>query len=128
MNKVIVRNQDEDYKVVNVDNEIELEFMQDVVQGYIERIAYVKELEQRNIDMWINEEGKLIEGLKPTFITIQKDTGKILDVIMGNVLFTSHDGEGGTVALNDMQMQYIKSKLKKAAVLNDGTIVNVIEV
>ena len=78
-----------------------------------------------NIDMWINEEGKLIDELKPTFV-IMGNKDNIIDLIMGDVLFTATDGEGNTIGLNDIQIQSIKKYFRKAAVLNDGTIVNII--
>lgn len=128
MYKALTRKQNEDYKVIQVDD-LDLEFLQQSVGGYIERVAFDEEFDRRNIDMWINEEGKFNGNFKPTFIVVEKEEpGKILDIIMGDVVFTSSNEEGETIGLNDVQIQYIKSKLSKVAVLNDGTIANIIEV
>lgn len=128
MYKALTRKQNEDYKVIQVDD-LGLEFLQQSVGGYIERVAFDEEFNRRNIDMWINEEGKFNGNFKPTFIVVEKEEpGKILDIIMGDVVFTSSNEEGETIGLNDVQIQYIKSKLSKVAVLNDGTIANIIEI
>ena len=128
MYKALTRKQNEDYKVIQVDD-LDLEFLQQSVGGYIERVAFDEEFDRRNIDMWINEEGKFNGNFKPTFIVVEKEEpGKILDIIMGDVVFTSSNEEGETIGLNDVQIQYIKSKLSKVAVLNDGTIANIIEI
>lgn len=128
MYKALTRKQNEDYKVIQVDD-LGLEFLQQSVGGYIERVAFDKEFDRRNIDMWINEEGKFNGNFKPTFIVVEKEEPeKILDIIMGDVVFTSSNEEGETIGLNDVQIQYIKSKLSKVAVLNDGTIANIIEI
>lgn len=128
MYKALTRKQNEDYKVIQVDD-LDLEFLQQSVGGYIERVAFDEEFNRRNIDMWINEEGKFNGNFKPTFIVVEKEEpGKILDIIMGDVVFTSSNEEGETIGLNDVQIQYIKSKLSKVAVLNDGTIANIIEI
>ena len=127
MDKVIIRKQDEDYKVVEVEK-LDLKFLQKSVGGYIELFRWSEDLCNRNIDLWINEEGKLIEGLKTTFVVRSKDTGEVVDIIKGDVLFTSTDGEGETIGLNDVQIQYIKSKLSTAAVLSDGSVAHVIDI
>ena len=124
MNKVLIRRQNEDFKLVQVE-ELSLEYMQQVVGGFIERVGFNDCLNRLNIDMWINEEGKLIDELKPTFV-IMGNKDNIIDLIMGDVLFTATDGEGNTIGLNDIQIQSIKKYFRKAAVLNDGTIVNII--
>ena len=109
MYKALTRKQNEDYKVIQVDD-LDLEFLQQSVGGYIERVAFDEEFNRRNIDMWINEEGKFNGNFKPTFIVVEKEEPeKILDIIMGDVVFTSSNEEGETIGLNDVQIQYIKS-------------------
>ena len=95
MNKVLIRRQNEDFKIVQVE-ELSLEYMQQVVGGFIERVGFNDCLNRLNIDMWINEEGKLIDELKPTFV-IMGNKDNIIDLIMGDVLFTATDGEGNTI-------------------------------
>lgn len=95
-----------------------LEALQEIVKGYIE-IPFLSEVFNENeIDVIINEEGKLIEGMKPEIAVIDKETGKILDVVYGNCVFVSHDEEGNTTALNEEQVKVIAEELKMDVVLS----------
>ena len=86
LQKVLVRKQNEDFKVVKTDT-LELEYLQSQVGGLIELISWSDNLDSLGVDMWINEEGKLIEGLGATFIVVDKQE-EIRDVIYGDVIFT----------------------------------------
>ena len=127
LQKVLVRKQNEDFKVVKTDT-LELEYLQSQVGGLIELISWSDNLDSLGVDMWINEDGKLIEGLGATFIVVDKQE-EIRDVIYGDVIFTSTDSEGNTIGLNDIQIQSIKREFgKKVAVLQDGYIVHIIRI
>lgn len=126
MNKVLIRKQNQDFKIALVDD-LSLEYMQEVVGGFIERVSFIDPLDELNIDMWANDEGKLIDGLKPTFVVLD-NKDKLVDIIMGDTIFTSRDRHGNTIGLNDMQIKIIKNHFKTAAILNDGTIANVIKI
>ena len=104
--KVVIRRQNEDFKIEEVDN-LNLKYLQSKVGGYIELVSWYNQLSDLNIDMWINEEGKSIQGLLPTFIVVDSKD-EIKDIIMGDVVFTSCDNEGNTIGLNDIQAQKIK--------------------
>ena len=108
LQKVLVRKQNEDFKVVKTDT-LELEYLQSQVGGLIELISWSDNLDSLGVDMWINEEGKLIEGLGATFIVVDKQE-EIRDVIYGDVIFTSTDSEGNTIGLNDIQRIWKKSR------------------
>ena len=86
LQKVLVRKQNEDFKVVKTDT-LELEYLQSQVGGLIELISWSDNLDSLGVDMWINEEGKLIGGLGATFIVVDKQE-EIRDVIYGDVIFT----------------------------------------
>ena len=127
LQKVLVRKQNEDCKVVKTDT-LELEYLQSQVGGLIELISWSDNLDSLGVDMWINEDGKLIEGLGATFIVVDKQE-EIRDVIYGDVIFTSTDSEGNTIGLNDIQIQSIKREFgKKVAVLQDGSIAHIIRI
>ena len=126
MNKVLIRKQNQDFKIALVDD-LSLEYMQEVVGGFIERVSFIDPLDELNIDMWANDGGKLIDGLKPTFVVLD-NKDKLVDIIMGDTIFTSRDRHGNTIGLNDMQIKIIKNHFKTAAILNDGTIANVIKI
>jgi hypothetical protein len=94
-----------------------LEDLQSIVGGYIE-IPYLSEtLSENGIDIIINEEGKLIDGLKPEIAIIDKETMEILDIVYGNCIFMSHDDEGETIELNKEQIAIVRHELRTDVVL-----------
>lgn len=102
-------------EVKEIDNT--LGTLQQIVGGYIE-IPYLSEVFAKNdIDIIINDEGKFIEGLKPEIAVVKDGTNEVLDVVMGNCIFASHDEEGNTVSLNEVQIMIIQNELKMEAVL-----------
>ena len=80
------------------------EVIRSAVDGYIE-CAVVGE----DIDLWLNEEGKLI-GLEPNPIAtaLYWDKYGIIDVIVGDVFLTANDGQGETIGLTDNQITFLK--------------------
>ena len=94
-----------------------LEELQKIVGGYIEIPYLSKEFNDNGIDVIINEEGKFTEGLRPEIAIVDGKTKKILDVIVGNCIFASHDEEGNTVGLNDKQMKVVMQELQMDATL-----------
>lgn len=94
-----------------------LEGLQQIVGGYIEIPFLSRELNENEIDIIINEEGKLIEGLEPEIAIISKETNAILDIVYGNCAFASHDAEGNTIELSAEQKQMVQDKLKTDIVL-----------
>lgn len=96
-----------------------LEELQEIVGGYIEIPFLCREFNENKIDNIINEEGKFIEGLEPEIAIIKKETNTILDIVYGNCIFASHDHEGNTIELNELQKQIVKEKLKMDILLKD---------
>ena len=95
-----------------VEKEIEpgLKTLQQLVGGLIENVY---ELEDHNINIWINEEGKLI-NLDPNFLIYDKQ-----DVVVGTAVFVGYDPKTGSdVSLNDEQISIIEQYLKKADFIN----------
>lgn len=81
------------------------EVIRNAVDGWIE-CAMVQE----DIDLWLNEEGKLI-GLEvnPIATALFWDKYGIgTDVIVGNVLLANHNEHGDTIGLSDNQMNYLR--------------------
>lgn len=94
-----------------------LEALQEVVGGYIE-IPYLSEtLAKNGIDVIINDEGKFIEGLRAEIAIVKDGTNEVLDVVMGNCIFASHNDEGDTVSLTNEQIAIVQNELKMEAVL-----------
>ena len=80
--------------------------LSDAVGGMIECVHL-----KNGIDMWVNEEGKMIDlPYNPTATAIYwTNFGFMSDVIMGNVIFTSCDDEGETTSLTMEQVNYLKT-------------------
>lgn len=87
-----------------------LEDLQKIVGGYIEIPFISEKFFEHGIDMIINEEGKLIDGMNPEIAIVGK-RGNILDIVYGNCIFASHDEEGETIGLNDMQIKIVNNEL-----------------
>lgn len=86
-----------------------LEALQEQVGGLIEHFIIDESLNDRRIDMWIDDEGKL-KGHKPTFLLCDKD-GNPLDAIVGNCVFTKYDGDGNTFGLSQEDINIVMSWL-----------------
>jgi hypothetical protein len=95
----------------------ELEDLQKIVGGYIEVPFLTETFTKNGIDVIINEEGKFIEGLRPEIAIVDKNTNRILDVVMGNCIFASHDEEGETIPLTEEQYRIVMTELRMSAVL-----------
>lgn len=89
-----------------------LKDLQEIVGGYIEIPFLGDTFRNNNIDVIINEEGKLIGGLKAEIAIVNEERGNILDIVYGNCIFASHDEEGNTTALTEEQIQIVKEELE----------------
>ena len=102
--KFLQMNEDKSYKLVEANGT--LKTMQKIVGGLVERIYYLSDLEERNIDMWCNEEGKLI-GMPGNYGVFDKRNGELIDLVVGPVCFTKTNEEGETLGLSDSDISYI---------------------
>lgn len=89
-----------------------LEELQKIVGGYIEIPFLSKKFFNNDIDIIINEEGKLIDGMKAEIAIVNEQHGNILDIIYGNCIFASHDDEGNTIGLNAEQIEIVRNELE----------------
>lgn len=87
---------------VNITAEDPYDFVRDWVGGFIENVPT---LSLSNLDVWCNEEGKLI-GLEPTMLLTHK--GEIYDIVCGKVCILAHDSEGNMVGLSDKNIERVK--------------------
>lgn len=116
MEKVMIKRVGENPEIVEVE-EITLKYMQEQVKGLIE-IPYLSDaLNARRIDIVINEEGKL-EGMDPNMLLLGDDFD-VIDVIVGDILFVAHDGQGGTIGLSDEQIKDLNDMFKHNQVLTN---------
>lgn len=100
--KVVIKNPFE--KPVVTEIEEGLKPLQKLVGGLIDNVY---ELTQQNINIWINDEGK-IYNLEPNFIVYGGS-----DIVVGTAVFTGYDDEGGDISLTDEQITIIKDYLSK---------------
>ena len=107
--KVLVLSNGE-LKVREIGNS--LEDLQKIVGCYIEIPFLSRKFCDNGIDIIINEEGKLIEGLKPEIAIVDEEKGNILDIVYGNCIFASHNEEGETIGLNETQIQIVTEGLE----------------
>lgn len=107
--KVLVLNNGE-LKVQEIGTE--LEDLQKIVGGYIEIPFLGETFFENEIDVIINEEGKLIQGLKAEIAIVNEEQGKIIDIVYGNCIFASHDDEGNTIGLTEEQIKIVNNELE----------------
>ena len=112
--KVLVLN-DLELKEKEIDNS--LKALQNEVGGYIEIPSFSRKLSENNIDMIINEEGK-VNRLQPQLAIYQDN--KIVDVICGNIIFASANEDGKTIGLTDEQIEVVKEVLKYDVICEFG--------
>ena len=78
--------------------------MQDLIGTDTVRVVFLK----KNIDMCVDAEGLLKSGNFVNRYTIEDFQ---LD-LAGNAIFISNDGNGGTVGLNEEQVEYLVENLR----------------
>lgn len=100
----------------------ELQDLQKIVGGYIEVPFLTETFTKNGIDVIINEEGKFIEGLRPEIAIVDRNTNQVLDVVMGNCIFASHDEEGETIPLTEEQYKIVMTELQMMCVLTYGNM------
>jgi hypothetical protein len=57
--------------------------------------------------------------MTPEIAVMKKGTNTILDLVMGNCVFASHDEEGNTISLNDKQTKIVMEELKTDILLSN---------
>ncbi len=89
------------HRVLTIDHS--LESMQSLVGGHLECI--VPEGLPKGIDMWINEEGRLIP-LPPSY------TPFFYETIFGSYFLARHDGQGETISLTKEDLKAIVERAR----------------
>ena len=92
----------------------DLKSLQTEVGGLITLANYYEELEDQGIDIFADDEGLLkADPITTLLITEKKNPMKVLTVLVGNLIFVSHDDEGNTLGLTGSQVAFIKAHLKQ---------------
>lgn len=102
MEKALIVTSEGVTSVVEFEKGNSYDLLSSTVQGYIECVS----LPSLGVDMWINEEGKILrlpQNPKGNALWV-KEYG-LTDYIAGNVVFTQATNEGETVGLTDEQIE-----------------------
>lgn len=113
INVIILNNNEFEPKEIEND----LKTLQNLVGGFIEIPYICDELGKHNIDIIINEEGKLIDGLRPEIVIVNSETNEVVDLIFGTCIFASTDEEGNTIGLTNDQIEVLYKIFKTDMVL-----------
>lgn len=97
-----------------------LKDFQSIVDGYIEIPFICNDFIDNNIDVIINEEGKLIDGMNPEIVLVDDVTGDSVDIVFGNCIFVGNDNEGNNISITDEQIKFVKDALREFGILNNG--------
>ena len=112
MNKYLVLNEQGEFKVItDSDYDSTYDLLSKNVEGFIEHVTYDSILDKRKIDMWINDEGKLIDKL-PTVLFVDEND-KAIEVLNGNIVFAKYDDCGNTLPLSDEEINFIIQHLSE---------------
>ena len=90
--KIVVCEPGKSPEIREIDSD--LKSMQDIVGGYIECVAL-----KNNIDVWINEEGLLMDLPFNRFVNRQP--------LVGTIFAASHNSSGDTISLTDTQISQV---------------------
>lgn len=112
MGNVLVVNTDGTF--VKVDTDLSLDFLQDVVGGWVQVVGLPRESsETETVSMWMNEEGKF-SGLERNNLAtyLWGRSYGLTDVIVGNVVLTAGtDDDGDTLGLSDSMLEYLTEQM-----------------
>lgn len=96
--------------------ELSLQELQKSVGGHIRQVPFFKELDKRDINCWVNEDGKLL-NLDLTAIIFDQEENEFIDSLAGNVVFSKSENKGS--GLNEEDICYIKEMFGRLAVITD---------
>ena len=83
------------------------DFLREGVEGWLECVSL-----GNGIDMWLNEEGKILElPINYNATMLWQASYGYSDVMCGNAILTSSNEDGETVGLSEEQVAYIMGKV-----------------
>lgn len=108
MLKILGKKYGKELEVMEIESG--LSSMQEYVGGYIS-IPYISaKLRAKNIDIVVNDEGKL-QSLEPTLVIFNRETKECRDYIAGEYFFIGTNYDGETVSLTDEQIDFVKKEV-----------------
>ena len=114
---VVLKSQTGTLETVTIpQNKINLDLMYSLIDvNSIEHIMFNQTLAENNIHLWFDEEGKLV-GKTPSLILV--DGHNPLDIIVGDILFTSLDAEYDCISLSEQQIKLIYQQIQRTHFVN----------
>ena len=91
--------------------------------------GYNRELDEMQIGMWVDEEYKLHEDwMEDISLVFVNKSGRIIELVAGNIMFTYDGKDGETYGLSDVQIKNIKELIcdVKAVINVENRIVKMI--
>ena len=91
--------------------------------------GYNRELDEMQIGMWVDEEYKLHEDwMEDISLVFVNKSGRIIELVAGNIMFTYDGKDGETYGLSDVQIKKIKELIcdVKAVINVENRIVKMI--
>ena len=91
--------------------------------------GYNRELDEMQIGMWVDEEYKLYEDwMEDISLVFVNKSGRIIELVAGNIMFTYDGKDGETYGLSDVQIKKIKELIcdVKAVINVENRIVKMI--
>ena len=91
--------------------------------------GYNRELDEMQIGMWVDEEYKLHEDwTEDISLVFVNKSGRIIELVAGNIMFTYDGKDGETYGLSDVQIKKIKELIcdVKAVINVENRIVKMI--
>lgn len=101
---LVKKASDMEFTKAELEGESTYHILKSAVGGYIEHIGF-----RNGIDLWLNEEGKLIS--LPFNTALMGADGKIFDIVVGDIVITSSNEEGDTISLTDEQIEYFNENI-----------------
>ena len=97
---------------------------------YVEHMSgYNRELDEMQIGMWVDEEYRLHEDwMEDISLVFVNKSGRIIELVAGNIMFTYDGKDGETYGLSDIQIKKIKELIcdVKAVINVENRIVKMI--
>lgn len=107
MGKILVLENTEVLSEVEIEeNEVTYENISKCLDGgYIERVTFNKRLAENNIDVFVDEEGKL-KALECLAVVFDFKTGRIIETLAGKLIFVGRRGSD-SIPLTDEQVKIV---------------------
>jgi hypothetical protein len=115
MERAVIITTDGDKSIVEFEKGNSYNLLRDTVGGLIQCVTLT---DKWGVDMWLNEEGKVVSlPQNPIATALWDDLYPGTDFMVGNIILTQSDDEGETIGLTDEQIQFFMSYTRNLTLL-----------